>query len=140
MRNTALASAVALAMMGASFATADELPGRAEWTRPVAQAGFVLTEAHIARLKSALNLTPMQARHWPAVEAALRNIVRLQAEARSARGFLDFRSRHQHEHALSMSRLMAAAMPLIRTLDDGQKREALKLAQAMGLRGVPASF
>jgi hypothetical protein len=35
---------------------------------------------------------------------------------------------------------MSAAAPLIKTLDDGQKREAINLARAIGITTVPASF
>ena len=132
MRNAAIAGALALAVMGMSSALADDARGRGEWTRP-ARAGFVLTEAHVARLKSVLNLNAVQARYWPAVEAALRDFMRRQVpEMRGSRGFLQYAGAYSY-HAASMSRVMSAAMPLIKTLDEEQKREAINLARAMGL-------
>jgi zinc resistance-associated protein len=139
MRSAAIAGAVALAVMGMSSALADDERGRGELTQP-ARAGFVLTEAHIVRLKSALNLNAVQARYWPAVEAALRNFMRRQvAEVRGSRGFLQFAGAYSY-HAASVSRLMSAAAPLIKTLDDGQKREAINLARAIGITAIPVSF
>lgn len=70
----------------------------------------VLDNARIARLKRALRLTPMQEHHWPAVEAALRMHGRI--------GF----------HGV-----LAAALPLIRTLDAGQRRDALAVVRGMGM-------
>jgi len=139
MRIAAIAGALALTVTGMSSALADDARGRGEWTRP-SRAGFVLTEAHIARLKSVLNLNAVQARYWPAVEAALRHFMRRQvSEVRSSRGFLQFAGAYSY-HAASMSRLMSAAVPLIKTLDDGQKREAISLARAIGITAIPVSF
>jgi hypothetical protein len=139
MRVAAIAGALALAVMGMSSALADETRGRKELTRP-ARAGFVLTEAHIARLKSVLNLNAVQARYWPAVEAALREFMHRQAYAvRGSGGFLQFAGAYSY-HAASLGRVMAAARPLIQTLDNEQKREAVNLARAIGLSAIPVSF
>src|SRR5262245_62138459 len=47
-------------------------------TVPAAAEDIVITEAHIARLKHALHLTPAQMQHWRPVEAALRAAMRKQ--------------------------------------------------------------
>ncbi len=39
--------------------------------------------------------------------------------------------------ATSMRRLVAAAQPLVKSLDEGQKREAITLARAMGFSSSP---
>jgi hypothetical protein len=138
MRGVVIPIALALAVMGTSSALADETQ-RQERMRPV-PAGFVLTEAHIARLKSALNLNAVQARHWPGVEAALRDFIRGQGvQPRSTPGFWRYAGVYS-AHAVNVSRLLSAAAPLIETLDDAQKREVIKLARAIGLRAIPASF
>jgi zinc resistance-associated protein len=141
MRKAAIAGALALATMGMSSALADDVQGRGEWTRPTTQAGFVLTESHIARLRSVLNLNAAQERYWPAVEAALRNIMRQQASwaERGSRGFLQFAGAYSYQ-AAGFNRLMSAALPLIKTLDEGQKREAMSLARAIGIQAIPVSF
>jgi hypothetical protein len=139
MRVAATAGALALAVTGMSSALADETRGRGELTQPT-RAGFVLTEAHIARLKNVLNLNAFQARYWPAVEAALRDFIHRQAYAvRGSGGFLQYAGAYSY-HAASLGRVMAAARPLIQTLDNEQKREALNLARAMGLQSIPVSF
>jgi zinc resistance-associated protein len=102
----------------------------------VSRVTFVVTDSHIARLKAMLKLTDSQERHWPAVEAALRQFARQQArdEAASA-GFVQ---RLRTEAAglatqtVALNRVVSAARPLIKTLDEEQKREALKLARALG--------
>ena len=53
-----------------------------------AQRGPVITEAHIARLKSALNLTSAQHQYWAPVESALRGLARSQREENSGAGFM----------------------------------------------------
>src|SRR5262245_46577527 len=83
-----VAGAFALAAMnvtaaggeGAGNGTAKGRP-----TRHTASAGVVITSGRIARIKAALKLTPEQERHWPPVEAALRELMRHQSrEAASA--------------------------------------------------------
>ena len=103
-------------------------------------------EAGIARLKAALRLTPEQEKHWPRVEAALRAIAsegdRQQvADASGQTGFLSSVGARATELAVSaaaMRRLASAAQPLVKTLDDAQKREALTLARAMGFGRLAA--
>jgi zinc resistance-associated protein len=95
---------------------------------------FVLTTGHIARIKRVLHLTPEQERHWPAVESALHDIVRHQNRDGSAG---DPSTRINNAQ---LQRLAAAAMPLIMSLGEDQKREAMKLARAMGLERVVSAF
>jgi hypothetical protein len=102
----------------------------------------VLTAAHIARLKAVLRLTPAQQQLWPPVEAALRDIARhpeaLPAEARAFQA-----SAGNGEIAIDrerLQRLAMAAWPLIMSLDETQKRDAVVLAKSIGLGGVLQAF
>lgn len=105
-------------------------------------------EAGIARFKAALRLTPAQERHWPRVEAALRSIAsesdRQQvADASPQPGFfrrVGARATELAMNASAMRRLVSAAQPLVKSLDEGQKREALTLARSMGFGSLAARF
>jgi hypothetical protein len=105
-------------------------------------------EAGIARFKAALRLTPQQEKHWPRVEAALRSIAsesdRQQvADASPQPGFfrrVGTRATEMAMGASSMRRLVSAAQPLVKSLDENQKREAITLARAMGFGGLAARF
>jgi hypothetical protein len=105
-------------------------------------------EAGIARFKAALRLTPAQERHWPRVEAALRTVVaegdRQQvADASGNPGFfrrVGTRATEMAMNASSMRRLVSAAHPLVKSLDQEQKREAVTLARAMGFGSLAARF
>ncbi|MGV3633274.1 MAG: Spy/CpxP family protein refolding chaperone [Pseudorhodoplanes sp.] len=105
-------------------------------------------EAGIARFKAALRLTPAQAKHWPRVEAALRaranEGVRQQvADASGNPGFfrrVGTRATEMAMSAASMRKLVSAAQPLVKSLDEDQKREAISLARAMGFGALAARF
>ena len=85
----------------------------------------------IAQIKAALNLLPDQEQYWRPVEAELRNIVR-QVAAQKASG----RKPAIVLGANEAQRLYLAAGPLIMSLREDQKREARRLARAMGLEQV----
>jgi hypothetical protein len=123
MWKAALAGAVALATIGSSLAVAQENDA-AERQQVSAHTGGGLTEAHIAQARAVLHLTPAQRQYWGPVEAALRDFVRHQGE----------------ESGTRMQRVVAAAQPLIRMLDDEQKQNALMLARALGIRDIAAAF
>jgi hypothetical protein len=102
-------------------------------------------DSGIARFKAALRLTPEQERHWPRVESALRGIARNadQNADGGTRGMLRRIGSRATEMVLSaaaIKRLVSAAQPLMKTLDDEQKGKALQLARAMGFGGVAAHF
>jgi hypothetical protein len=82
-----------------------------------------IDDAQIAGLKRLLRLTDMQERNWPPVEAALRVLAR--------------RSSQQAFTRMDVHELLAAALPLLRTLDADQKRSALAFVRRMGL--LPAA-
>lgn len=116
MQKLVLAGAVALAMAG-TFVSATA-PATAQ---QLASVGGAVTESQIGQLKSILNLTAGQQAHWPAVAAALRQV------------------RDPKYDAAGVRRVLAAARPLIRTLDDSQKRTVMQLAQSMGFASVAAA-
>ncbi|HEV7820289.1 MAG TPA: hypothetical protein VGO84_03860 [Burkholderiales bacterium] len=98
------------------------------------------TEINIARIKSALKLTPEQHASWAAVESTLVAIAREQAQKIS-----DVSQPISHRvvaialNTTNMNRIAAVAMPLIRTLSADQKKVAQGLAQQIGL-GAYAAF
>jgi hypothetical protein len=97
---------------------------------------------NISRVKTALKLTPRQERYWVPVEAALRDIAHRQAQA-EGEGFV-----HRISHRVvsivlnsaAVERLVVAARPLIRVLNDEQKQTAQAMAQEMGLGPVVAAL
>ena len=95
----------------------------------------VLVDARIAALRAGLRLTPDQEKNWPAVETAIRDLARQNAESAAQRredrekraqqdpiermrASADFMS----QRAAGLKRLADASEPLYRSLDDGQKR------------------
>ena len=137
-----LVGATALATIGTSLASADSF-ARPVAFRPAAH-GATLTSARIAHFKSMLRLSPEQERHWAPVEAALRSMIRQSRHTSS--GFdhtAEGTGRGSSGPGIDPSqlhRLGSAAMPLIMTLDDGQKREVRRVARAMGLAHVASMF
>lgn len=102
----------------------------------------VITHQHIVRLRAALRLTPAQLPHWLPVEVALYELARQQArgEAAAFTYRMSDRSSAVATTAAQLRRIKAIAMPLIRTLDDHQKREAIAFARHMGFEQLVASF
>src|SRR5712691_5542059 len=96
----------------------------------------VLTDANIAAIKSSLNLTPDQERHWAAVEAELREIARQHAELKAENP--EGRKPKAAQLADAAQRLYWAAGPLILSMREDQKQEIRRLARAMGLAQVAA--
>jgi len=108
-------------------------------------------EAGIARFKAALRLKPAQERHWPRVEAALRAMAsdgerqqvadgRQQVADASGNPGILRRATEMAMSANAMRRLVSAAQPLVKSLDEDQKREAITLARAMGFGSLAARF
>jgi hypothetical protein len=100
------------------------------------------TSIDVARIKSALQLTPAQERHWAPVEAALRELARRQ-ERDANDGLVRRVSKRAVQIALNSAtihRLAAAARPLVKTFDEHQMQTAHGLAQQMGLGPVVAAL
>ena len=99
----------------------------------------VLDDGQIAGLKGRLRLTSDQVEYWPAVEAALRDVVRTQLRgmhnkfARGTTMTLDV-------NAPEVQKLIWAAMPLLARLREDQKSEVRKLARVIGLEQVASQI
>jgi hypothetical protein len=97
--------------------------------------GALFTDAQIASIKSRLKLTSRQMRHWPAVEAALRDL-----NWQDKRG-----GRRSKDHLLTLEaskvqQLNVAAKPLMDSLTEEQKREVRTLAHVVGLDRVASGL
>jgi hypothetical protein len=139
------AGVIALAALGllsvVPAARADEVVMTTASAPHNAAAGHTAT-IDIARIKSALQLTPAQERHWAPVEAALRELAQRQ-ERDANDGLVRRVSKRVVQIALNSAtvhRLVAAARPLVKTLDEHQMQTAHGLAQEMGLGPVVAAL
>ena len=139
MRKTVLAGVVAIIALGASAVVPPDYIAQAH-----AQ-GVVITEGHIATLKSALNLTPEQERHWAPVANALRALARQSnaGEEEQSDGWAQ-RARRKvasvGASAAGLRRVMASARPLIRALDSEQKQQAIALARSLGIHSIASAM
>jgi len=97
------------------------------------QPSTLFNNAQIASIKERLNLSRDQERYWPSVESALRYI-----------GWRHSRERPGAQPPTldpdDVERLKSAAMPLIMSLREDQKREVRMLAHVMGLEKIAAQF
>jgi hypothetical protein len=111
-------------------------------SRAHAAADAVITESHIARLRATLKLTPSQQSHWAPVEAALSELARQQANGEAAGFKQKFTDRGSAiaATATQLRRLKAIAMPLINSLDESQKRNAIGFARNFGFQQLVAAF
>jgi hypothetical protein len=111
--------------------------------RGTSRSNNVLNDAQIASIKRRLNLTAEQEKLWPAIEAALRKIVytktAMSPQTRAAQSggspaaYID-------PSSAEVRQLKDAALPLIKRLNDEQKREVKMLAYVMGLEAVASQF
>jgi hypothetical protein len=128
---TGLAGVIALAAI---------VPGSAQERtatrfRPAAHSSPVLTAGQIHRVKAALRLTRVQEQYWPPIEAALREMAR-EVSHKPALGESSAAAIDQAK----VQRLASVAYPLLMSLDEVQKRDAMALVRAMGLGSLVASF
>lgn len=94
----------------------------------------LLSDLQIDAIKERLQLSPAQAKHWPAVEEALRGIARKMHALKQANAAGS--SFALSQDAPEMQRLRTAAAPLLARLRDDQKREVRNLARIIGLDAV----
>jgi hypothetical protein len=139
MRMILCAGAVALATIGLlSFAPASQ----AREFNSNSEYGQQSASIDIARIKSALRLTPSQERYWSPVEAALRELGHRQSQTENE-GLVRRISHRVVSIALNSAaihKLAVAARPLIGVLDEQQMQTAHGLAQEMGLGPVVAAL
>ena len=94
----------------------------------------LLSDAQIAAIKDRLQLSPAQAKYWPAVEEALRAVARKMHALRQA-------NPHSTTLAIApdapeMQQLKTAATPLLAQLREDQKRDVRALARIIGLDAI----
>ena len=126
------------ATTAASEAKAAAIAARHRANRP----GYLLNDAQIGSIKERLNLTPDQARLWPAVEAALRNIAyaRVHEEHRRGGGTSEAQSAAVDPDSAEVRGLKSAAAPLIMSFSAEQKEEVRNIVHVMGLDRLAAQF
>jgi len=97
----------------------------------------LLDDGQISGLKGRLRLTSEQAEYWPAVEAALRDVVRthLRGTRHASGGKVNIDT-----NSPEVQKLIWAAMPLLMRLRDDQKSEVRKLARVIGLEQVASQI
>jgi len=106
------------------------------------RAAFV--DARIAGLKAGLELTPEQAKSWPAFEQALREMAQLRAQLRAAREARELnpnpttpfermtrRADNMMKISTALRHIADAGTPLYQSLDDAQKGRFEKLAHML---------
>ena len=144
----------ALAIAGSSIVYAQQRIGESDGYRdgprfehrhhlsPEDRAAFV--DARIAALKAGLELTPDQAKNWPAFEQALRDMVQLRAQRRAAREAreqnqtptapfdrLARRADNMAKTSAVLKRIADTGAPLYMSLNDAQKERFTKLARML---------
>jgi hypothetical protein len=98
----------------------------------------ILSNDQIAGLKERMKLTEYQEQQWPAIEAALRKIAaRLH---RNGKNGVDAPPSSIDPNSPEVDDLKAAAMPLLFTLSEDQKREVRSLARIIGLEAVASAI
>lgn len=154
MRKSVLAgiAALSIASAGVAFAQQSSQADPPRW-RPSAEDAAAMTDARIAALRAGLKLTAEQEKHWPAVEAAIRNLGKQRFEAMTERrNARDANAQAARPDAIArlrrgadamttrgaaLKQLADAAEPLYKTLDEGQKHRFAMLLRMGGPRGGP---
>lgn len=96
---------------------------------PVQTSYTLLSDIQIVAIKERLRMSEAQAKYWPPVEAALRDLAKRKHAARQAgsdKGAVSLSSAEAQE-------LQTVAAPLLRQLREDQKREVRALARIIGL-------
>lgn len=111
-------------------------PKQAAIKRPVTNT--ILSDEQIAGVKERMNLSPYQAQQWPAIEAALRKIAA--KLNRNAKPGVQVTAAAIDPDSPEVQDLKSAAMPLLFTLSEDQKREVRSLAHVIGLDAVASAI
>ena len=90
----------------------------------------MLRDNQIATIKERLKLTASQEAYWPAVETALRGVLREVYEAKKRGGA------NIDANNAEVQKLKYEAMPLLLQMREEQKREVRQLAHVIGLADV----
>jgi hypothetical protein len=112
-------------------------PAKPKRAAPPSPFSGILDDSQISGLRGRLRLTSDQEEYWPAVEAALRDVVRTQFHGkhlvRGGKPAIDVNS-------AEVQKLIWAAMPLLMRLREDQKGEVRKLARVIGLEQVASQI
>jgi zinc resistance-associated protein len=150
MHRFAVLASAALVILGIGSAMAQQRSDSQDRMRPRLSAEDLgaFTDARVAALKAGLELTPDQAKSWPAFEQAYRNIAQLRRDRFVARrhqtgqsigpSFADRLQRRADavtQYGTALEDLAKAAKPLYQSLDDAQKHRFIMLAQLAGRHG-----
>lgn len=136
MKRTFCAGVLALAMTAL-------LPGLPGHAAPIGAAEVQAASVDVARIKTALRLTPEQEPYWAPLEVALRDVVRRQKAQAESAGLVRRISNKVYSLVLdtaAIKHLAVAARPLIAKLDSQQMQVASGLVQEMGLGPVVAAL
>jgi hypothetical protein len=153
MWKTVLAGSTALAIAGATLAYAQQSPADRDFAprwRPSAQDVTAFGDARIAALHAGLKLTAEQEKNWPALESALRDLIKQRSERLTARASADrpkdpierlaLRADALAQRGAALKKVADAAGPLYKSLDEGQKHRFMVLARLehrhLGGRGM----
>jgi hypothetical protein len=148
MWKTVLAGTTALVIAGSGLAIAQS-GGRTDGPRnqPTAENINARVDARLTRIKARLRLTAEQEKHWPAVEAAIRELAKERVarigERRASRDATDRaqanvvermrrRADAMSTRAASLKTLADATEPLYNSLDDTQKQRLRGLMRMSG--------
>jgi hypothetical protein len=101
--------------------------------------GFMLNDAQIASIRQRLHLTMDQERMWPAVEAALRNMVYAKAHDAHRHG-APVQVASADPNSVEVQGLKSAAIPLLMSFNAEQKDEVRNLVHVMGLDQLASQF
>jgi hypothetical protein len=158
-----IAATALLAVAGSGLVYAQQSPGgsdaqgiyadaqRTEFHhRPSAADVAAFTDARIAAMKAGLELTPDQAKNWPAFEQAVRDMAQLRIDrikAREAQGQqqsqqpnqqpmspfdrLSRRADNMAKRSAALKKVADAGAPLYQSLDDAQKSRFVMLARML---------
>lgn len=96
-----------------------------------------VSEGQIAQAKAVLSLSPEQERHWPRVASAIRSFSRDSARVENGEAGKVEKIKHQ---MVGAKRVLAAAMPLIKTMTAEQKQRAASIVRMMGYSHIAAKL
>jgi zinc resistance-associated protein len=125
--------ALVLVLSPSAYAQQSEASSGGQTWHPTAAQSAALTEANIAALKTALNLTPEQAKNWPVLEQAIRDLAKKHSDRLSAWQQSERKSETHFDRvrqraatltmiAAGLNEYANAATPLFQSLDSSQKQ------------------
>jgi hypothetical protein len=100
----------------------------------------LFNDAQLASIRERLRLTPDQEYYWPQVEAALRAISYKVAKQSGGKIAGSKAAAAIDPNSSEVAQLKSAAIPLIMSMREDQKREVRSLARLMGLEAVAAAI